>query len=109
MSIESPESNNPPQKSKSEAVEGETRSLNIFRKKIMRALFLGSYLALFEACKPTRDEIDEMPLATIESINENQESYAELPMIKTSGYIEDLGESRARVKIDGNNRIKITH
>ena len=73
--------------------ENKKSPLEALRGKMWKALLLGSSTLLFQACETTREQIDAMPKTSIEDINKNAKAFGER-LIKTEGYIEDLGEKQ---------------
>ncbi len=81
-------------------VSPETRkALDQFRSKLIGALALGSSVFL-EACGGlTKEDIEKMPLTTIEQIAQNPDILRELPLLKTEGYPVETGEKIVKIPI----------
>jgi len=74
------------QNSTPKKLEKESGGLEIFRSKIVRALVLGSSLALFQACGLKEEEIEKLPKVTVSDLQKDPKKYETLPMLQTEGY-----------------------
>jgi len=68
------------------------------RRDFLKSAFGGAVLgtaAFLEACgKMSQEEIELMPLAKLDDIIDNPEKYAQVESIKTTGYIQEVGEEQ---------------
>lgn len=68
--------------------ERESReNQSIFRNKVMRALVLGGYLGIIQACGGLKEaDIEKIQHVTIAEMQKDPQKYLAMPMVKTEGY-----------------------
>ncbi len=77
--------------------EKQGNSLN--RREFLRLLFAGGVAAALEACGIRPEEKKEIPQIALEELISHPDIYEKVPLFKTSGYPEEIGESAVSVPI----------